>query len=113
MGDVGRLLADDVENPATRPIETHVGGVVADIEDRLANQRFHIDPRSGRHFAGDDHYTGLDQRFAGHSPARVRVQNCIEYRVRYLVSDLIRVTLGHRLRRETKILAHDVIPSGT
>ncbi len=44
LRDVGGLLADDVEHPAAGAVEAHVGGVVADIEHRLAHQRFDVHP---------------------------------------------------------------------
>ncbi len=108
LGDVGGLLADDVEHAAARAVEAHVGGVVADVEHGLAHQRFHVDPGAGGDLAGHDHHTGLDQRLAGDAPARVGRQDRIEHGIGDLVGDLVRVAFGNRFGGERETLAHDV-----
>ena len=100
LGDVGRLLADDVEHAAARAVEAHVRGVVADVEHGLAHQRLHIDPGARGDLAGDDHHAGLDQGLAGHAAARIGRKNGIEHRIGYLIGDLVRVALGDRFRGE-------------
>ena len=108
LGDVRGLLADDVDDPAAGAVESHLGGVVADLEHRLAHQRFDVDPGAGGHLAGDDDDTGLDQRLAGDAAAIVLLEDRIEHRVGDLVGHLVRVPLGHRLRGEKIVIRHGI-----
>ena len=91
LGNVRRLLADDVEHAAARAVEAHVRGVITDIQDGLSNQRFDIHPGRGRHLARHDHHAGFHQRLAGHAPARIGRQNGIQDGVRNLVRHFIRM----------------------
>ena len=100
LGDVGGLLADDVEHAAARAVEAHVGGVVADVEHGLAHQRLHIHPGARGDFARDDHDAGLHQGLAGHAAARIDRKNGIQHGVGYLIGDLVRVAFGDRFRGE-------------
>ncbi len=107
LGDVGRLLADNIEYAATRAVEAHLRGVIADVEHGLAHDRLHIHPGAGRDLAGDDHDAGLDQRFAGHPALRVRRENGVEHRIRDLVGDLVGVAFRHRFRRKGEASTHE------
>ncbi len=78
LGNVRRLLADDVDHAAARPVEAHVGGVVADIENRLSNERLNIHPGFRGDFAGDYDDASLDERLARHATARVFTQDAVQ-----------------------------------
>jgi hypothetical protein len=103
--DIGRLLADHVQDAAGGSVEADVGGVVADVADDLAHQRFQVDPGAGGDLAGDDRHAGLDHRLAGHARALVLGQDRIEYRVRNLVGDLVGVAFGNGFGSE-QIFGH-------
>ena len=65
LGDVGRLLADDVQYSAGRAVEADIGAVVADVGNGLAHDVFEIDPSGGGNFASDHCHAGFDEGFAG------------------------------------------------
>ena len=98
--DVRRLLADDVQHAAARAVEAHLGAVVADVEHRLADQRFDVHPGIRGDFARDDDDARLDQGFAGDATALVLLQDGVEHRVRNLIGDLVRMTFRHGLGGE-------------
>jgi hypothetical protein len=106
LGDVGRLFTDDIEHAAAGTVESHVGGVVADVEHGLAHQRFHVHPRARGHLAGDDHHTGFYQRFASDAAARIRGNNGVQHRIGDLIGDFVGVALGNRFGRERETLGH-------
>ncbi len=93
--DVGRLLADQIEHTAGGAVETDFAGVVADVENDLARQRFQIDPRAGGDFTSDNRHAGLDHRFAGHACALVLHEDRVEDGVGNLVGNLVRMAFGH------------------
>ncbi len=97
LGDVRRLFADDVDDAAARAIETHVRGVVTDVQHNLADERLDVHPGIGGHFTGDHDDTRLDEGLAGNTAARVVLQDCIQHRIGNLVRDLVRVTFRDRL----------------
>ena len=65
LGDIGRLLADDVQHGTGCAIEANIGAVVADVGDGLAHNLFQINPSGGGDFAGDHRHAGFDEGFAG------------------------------------------------
>ena len=91
LRDVGGLFPDDIEHPAARTVESHVGGVIADIQHGLSDQGFDIHPRAGRDLTGHDDDAGFDQGFAGHAAARIGSQDGIEHGIRNLVRNLVRM----------------------
>jgi hypothetical protein len=90
----GDCLPIMLMTPQVAPSKADVGGVVADVEDDLARQRFEVDPGAGGDFAGDDGDTGLDHGFAGDAGALVLRQDGVENGVGDLVGDLVRVAFG-------------------
>ncbi len=100
LGDVHRLLADDVHHAAGRAVEADVGAVVADVEDDVTHDVFQIDPGRSRHFASDDCNASLDQRFARYTGVFVFSDNGVQNRVGNLVGDLVRMPFGHGLGGE-------------
>jgi hypothetical protein len=55
---------------------------------------------AGGDFAGHYAQPGGHQNLAGYSPVRVLSEHRIEYGIGYLVRNLIRMSFGHRFRRE-------------
>ncbi|RMU72680.1 hypothetical protein ALP24_05656 [Pseudomonas syringae pv. aptata] len=100
LGDVYRLLADDVHHATGGAVETDVGAVVADVEDDITHDVFQIDPGRSRHFASDDRHTGLDQCFARYTCVFVFSDDGVQNRVGNLVGDLVRMPFGHGLGGE-------------
>src|SRR5690606_41370167 len=54
LGDIGRLLADDVDHTAGIGVVADFGGSVADILDDAAYQVFQVDPGAGGDLATND-----------------------------------------------------------
>ncbi len=105
LGDIRRLLADQIEHAAGGAVEADGGAVVADVGDHLAGQRFQVDPGAGGDLAGDDRHAGLHQGFAGHARARILGQDGIQHGVGNLVGDLVRMPFGDRFGGK-QITAH-------
>ncbi len=100
LRDVRRLRTDRDLDAAGVAVEALVGGVVADLEDLLAHELGDRGVGLGGHLAGNDDQPGGQQRLDGHTALRVVLEQVVEHGVADLVGDLVRVTLGHGLRRE-------------
>jgi hypothetical protein len=100
LRDVGRLRADGHADAAGRAVEALAGGVVADPEDGVADDRGDVDVAGGRDLTGDVHLTGRDHGLDGHAAGGVLGQHRVQDRVADLVGDLVRVALGDRLGGE-------------
>jgi hypothetical protein len=70
------------------------------MEDPVPHQLRDLGVGLGGHLAGDDDEAGGHERLHGHPAARVVCEERVEDGVADLVSDLVRVPLGHRLRGE-------------
>ena len=100
LRDVGRLPVDRDDDAAGLEVEAVLGARVADLGDRLADDRANVDVGLGRDLAGDDDEAGGDQRLAGDAAVGVVGEDRVEDGVRDLIGDLVRMALGDRLRRE-------------
>ena len=100
LGDVGRLGADGHRDAAGGAVEALVGGVVADLEDLLADRAGDVDVGLGRHLTGDVDLAGGDQRLDGDPALGVVLEHGVEDRVADLVGDLVRVAFGDGLGGE-------------
>ena len=101
--DVHALGADRDLDAARGAVEALVGGVVADVEDRRAHQLGDRRVGVGPDLAGHHDQTGREQRLDRRPQVRrvgVVLHQVVEDGVADPVSDLVRVTLGHRLRGE-------------
>ena len=103
LRDVGRLLVDRHDDAAGVRVEAPLRVRVADLRDLLAHERGDVHVRLGRDLAGDDDEAGRDQRLAGDPAGRVVGQHRVQHGVRDLIGDLVRMTLGDRLRGEEKV----------
>ncbi len=106
LGDVHRLLADDVDDAACGAVETDLRAVVADVDDDVAYQLLQVDPGAGGDFAGDDGHAGLDQGLAGHAGVLVLGDDSVQHGIGNLVGDLVRVPFGHGFGGENRVFAH-------
>lgn len=100
LRDVRGLRADRHRHTAGGAVEALLRGVVADLQDLVADEL-----RDGRVGLGGDlighvHQAGRDQRLDGDPGGRVLRQKRVENGVADLVSDLVGVTFGHGLRGE-------------
>ena len=108
LRDVGRLPVDRDHHAARLRVEPVLGARVADLLDRVADDRADVHVGLGRDLAGDDDEPGRDQRLARDTAVRVVREHRVQHGVRDLVRDLVRVPLGHRLGREVeRARAHD------
>ena len=76
------------------------------LEDCFPDDFLKIDPGVCRYLAGEYHHAGFDERLAGNPCFLVHVDNGIEYRVGYLIGDLVRMSFGYRLGRKQKRVTH-------
>ena len=108
LGDVGGLLMNRREHGAGLGVEAELRARVADILDGVADDLRKIDVTAGRDFAGDDREPGRDERLARHAADGILREDRVENGIGNLVGDLVRVPLGHRLRRKemTALTAH-------
>ena len=103
LGDVRRLLVDRDDDAAGDGVEAPLRVRVADLLELRARGPRDVDVRLRRDLAGDDDEPGRDQRLAGDPPVDVVAKDGVEHRVRDLVGDLVRVTLGDGLGCEEKL----------
>jgi len=107
--DIGRLRLDRVQDAARLGVES-VGGVgVADAGDHPACHLRNVHIGRRRDLAGHHYCSGRNQNLTGDSAGRILGQHSVEHAVRYLVGDLVRMSLGNRLRGE--YLSHVSIAS--
>jgi hypothetical protein len=81
-------------------VEAHLGVVIADLDDRVPDDLFEVDPRLGRDLSGDDDDARLDQRLASDACLRILGQDRVEDAVLDLVGNLVRMPLGYGFRGE-------------
>ena len=100
LGDVGRLLLDRHERAAGQVVEAVVGPRVADVADRVADDRLEVDVGRGRDLAEDHDQAGRRRGLAGDPGVGILADDRVEDGVRDLVAHLVRVAFGDRLGRE-------------
>ena len=100
LRDVRRLALDRDERAARLVVEAVVGTGVADVADRVSDDRLEVDVGMRRDLAQDQHQARRRRRLARHPGIRVVAHDRVEDRVRDLVAHLVGVTLGHRFRGE-------------
>ena len=101
--DVGRLAHDGAHDRASGGIKSKKSVVVADLLDSLANQIIVVDDGRRGDFTGNDDQACRDQSFAGDPALGVLAHNFIEYRIRNLIGNFVRVAFRHRLGGEQKV----------
>ena len=120
LGDIGRLLVDEVHDAAGIAVKTELCAVVANAADNATGNLLYVDVGLGADLAGNDDGTGGHKGLAGaadvlnvggHAVGRNVAlllqlyffsEDCVEDGIADLVGDLIGMTFGHRLRRKYK-----------
>ena len=120
LGDIGGLLVDEAHDAAGIAVKTELGAVVADAADDAAGNFLYVDIGLGANLAGNDDGAGGHESLAGAADVlhvgghavgcNIALllelyffgEDCVEDGVADLVSDLIGMTFGHRLRRKNK-----------
>src|SRR5690606_1315519 len=110
LGDIGRLLTDDVDHTAGIGVVADFGGSVADILDDAAHQVFQVDPGAGGNLATNDGNPGFHHGFAGHAGKFILGENGIQHCVGNLVGQLVRMAFGDRFGGENRVFAHGHSP---
>ncbi len=88
--------------------EAVFGARVTDLPDRVAHDGGKVDVGFGGDLARDHGQAGGDERFTRDAADRILCQNCIQDRVRDLIGDLVRMSLGDGLRSEKgPVIRHD------
>ena len=100
LGDIGRLLREQVRDEDLVGVEDVVVVHVADFADGGADDFLEIDLRLRGEFAGDDDVVALDQGLAGDAGETVLGEAGIEDGVRDAVGNLIGVALADGFGRE-------------
>ncbi len=93
--NVARLLVDGRDHRAGIRIEAIERIVVADGSHRPAHQALEVHIRLGGDLTRNHHQPGAGQRLARHPAKRVLCQTRVQNRVRDLVGNLVRMSLGH------------------
>jgi len=105
--DLDRLMVEAHLHFAAIGIDAGRGILVAGIAQHLARDLRGAVANlleqglvGGPELAGDDDQVVGDEGFAGHLGRRLAAQEGVEDRIRNLVGELVRVSLGHRFGRE-------------
>ncbi len=104
LGDVGALLSDGHHDGAVFVVEAHLGIVVADHLDRIADNLRDVHGGLRGDLPGHHNQIRLHQRLAGDATLRILGQHGVEDRVRDAVGDLVRVAHRHRFAGEQIVL---------
>jgi hypothetical protein len=96
LADVWRLLVDGHQHAAGFVVEAVLGVCVADVLDGLPDCGGHVDVRLRGDLAGDDDGAGGQKGLTGDASVRVVLEDGVQNRIRDLVGQLVRVTLGDR-----------------
>src|SRR5690606_38468451 len=105
-GDVRGLFADTVEHGAAGAVEAHIGAVVTDVQDHLADDVFQFNVGIGAHFPGDNRHTGFHQCFHGHAGVGIVGDDGVQNRIGNLVGHFVRVAFGDRLGGKDAVFTH-------
>ena len=100
LRDIGRLLLDRGQDGASMPVESHGGIGVTDLTHHFAHDIDVTHFCAASNLAGNDYHAGLGETFAGYSAVRISRQMGVQDRIRNLVAEFIRMTLGNRFRRK-------------
>ena len=97
LGYVRALRVDRNHHADCASIITDLRIVIADAANGLSRDFVEIQIRLGGQFPSDHAQSSRDQRFDRHAALRVLRQRGVQYRVRHLIADFVRVTFGDGL----------------
>ena len=101
LGNIGRLLIQGHQHGTAVGIETTSAGTgVADLIDHAPHEGVEVHPGGGGDLTGDQAEARVHHGFAGHSGGRILGQQGIQHRIAHLITDLVGMPFGHRLRGE-------------
>jgi len=100
LGDVRRLLGQEVGDEDLVGVEDVVVVHVADVADRGADDFLEVDLGLGRELAGDDDVVALHEGLAGDAGEAVLGEARVEDGIRDAVGDLVGVAFADRLGGE-------------
>ncbi len=95
--NIPRLLVNAGQHRTGLAVKPVFRAVIADLFDRLARDRRNIHITFGRNFTHNHHHAGGHCGFAGDTRPGIICNDRIEHRVRNLVADFVRMSLGDRL----------------
>ncbi len=98
--NVRRLLIDRRQHRTRIAVEPERIVVVPDTAHRVAHHPRIIHIRLRADLTRDHHHPRRAHRLARHPRLRILLENRIQHRITDLIRHLVRMTLGHRLRRE-------------
>src|SRR5690606_36848305 len=107
LGDVDRLLTDDVHHATGGAVKADGGGGVANVVDHATDQIFQVNPGSGGDFAGKDGNACFDHGLTGNTGVFVLGDDGVEHGVGNLVGNFARMAFRDRLGSENRIFAHE------
>ena len=97
LRNIGALAVDRRDHSAGVAVKAFESIVIADLANRLADQRLKVHIGLGCNLAGNDDESGAGQRLARDTAQRVLRKAGIENHVGDLISNLVRMTFGHGL----------------
>ena len=98
--DIRALAGNGREHAAGIAIEALLAAVVADLLDHSADEFVKVDEGVGGDLAEQHHKAGLGGNFAGHPAHRILFETGIQDGIGDLVTKLVRMAFGYRLRGE-------------
>ncbi|MND78276.1 hypothetical protein D3C80_699870 [compost metagenome] len=98
--DVGRLFADCAQYGARVGIKAHIRMHIANLTHGITGDLFDINPCAGSDFTANQNHAGLDVGFTRHACFWILFEDCIQHRIRDLVSDFVRMPFRDRLGRK-------------
>ena len=98
FADVSGLLLDGDDDAAALGVDPIIGAGVASFGQGVADDLWHVNGGRCRDLAHDDDQSVGHGGLTGHAAHGVVPKNCVQDSVGDLVTELIGVTFGHRLR---------------
>ncbi len=106
LGDVRRLFVEGLHHGAGGPVETHLGGIVADAPHGLPRHVGIVHLRRGGDLPRQDDEARGDQGLRRHPSTRILGQDGIQDGIGDLVGDLVGMTFGDGFGGEQVVSGH-------
>ena len=95
LGDIARLLVDGGNHGTGVRVESVQRVVIADGCNDATHKALEVDVSLRRDFARDHNQAGRGQSFGGDAAVWILFKAGVQYRIRNLVGNLIRMAFGH------------------
>ena len=109
QGDVGGLLINGGNHAAGITVKAVFSPVIADLPDNLPGNLVNVHIAACGNLTHNVDQTGAGCGLAGDPALGVLGHDGIQHRVRYLIADFVRMSLGHRFRGEKIISGHNIL----